>query len=326
MNDETKAELMKRTREWLQSCVNAATRSGVPDEADLEAFILAHLDGEPARLAAAREEQRAHDIARSRKAKYTLTGGKNSLAGAWNAGIESAIEGVMSTPLDATPLDATPLAERDRLRTWVSTVSEALGAIEPVSDCRVELGADAAASVAASLRARVAALEAERDEVTVTLSTAVMWTVAPELVAANHKRAAQEAFDALERLRARVAELEADASRARRIGYELTLETQTLEEMAADLVRIARQSVKSAEQAEARVTELEAMRAEHRKIAVDNVNAAYAEAARMQQIARTAEAQVAAARAVCERPRPPSRDANDVARRVLRAMDEATKK
>ena len=55
MNDETKAELMKRTREWLQSCVNAATRSGVPEEADLEAFILAHIDGEPARLAAALE-------------------------------------------------------------------------------------------------------------------------------------------------------------------------------------------------------------------------------------------------------------------------------
>ena len=55
MNDETKDELMKRTREWLQSCVNAATRSGVPEEADLEAFILAHIDGEPARLAAALE-------------------------------------------------------------------------------------------------------------------------------------------------------------------------------------------------------------------------------------------------------------------------------
>ena len=55
MNDETKAGLMKQTREWLQSCVNAATRSGVPEEADLEAFILAHIDGEPARLAAARE-------------------------------------------------------------------------------------------------------------------------------------------------------------------------------------------------------------------------------------------------------------------------------
>lgn len=56
MNDETKDELMKRTREWLQSCVNAATRSGVPEEADLEAFILAHIDGEPARMAAARRE------------------------------------------------------------------------------------------------------------------------------------------------------------------------------------------------------------------------------------------------------------------------------
>ena len=56
MNDETKDELMKRTREWLQSCVNAATRSGVPEEADLEAFILAHIDGEPERIAAARRE------------------------------------------------------------------------------------------------------------------------------------------------------------------------------------------------------------------------------------------------------------------------------
>ena len=62
MNDETKAELMKRTREWLQSCVNAATRSGVPEEADLEAFILAHIDGEPARRAAALDE----DIATAR--------------------------------------------------------------------------------------------------------------------------------------------------------------------------------------------------------------------------------------------------------------------
>jgi hypothetical protein len=59
MNDETKAELMKRTREWLQSCVNAATRSGVPEEADLEAFILAHIDGEPARRAAVEAERDA---------------------------------------------------------------------------------------------------------------------------------------------------------------------------------------------------------------------------------------------------------------------------
>ena len=65
MNDDVKGDLMQRSREWLQSCVNAATRSGVPEEADLEAFILAHLDGEAARtaaaVAAAREEQRRLD-------------------------------------------------------------------------------------------------------------------------------------------------------------------------------------------------------------------------------------------------------------------------
>ena len=48
-------------------------------------------------------------------------------------------------------------AERDALRAWVSAVSEALGAIEPVSDCRVELSANAAAALAESLRAQVEA-------------------------------------------------------------------------------------------------------------------------------------------------------------------------
>lgn len=52
------------------------------------------------------------------------------------------------------------LAERDALRAWVSAVSEALGAIEPVSDCRVELSADAAAALAGSLRAQVEAARA----------------------------------------------------------------------------------------------------------------------------------------------------------------------
>lgn len=51
-------------------------------------------------------------------------------------------------------------AERDALRAWVSAVSEALGAIEPVSDCRVELSADAAAALAGSLRAQVEAARA----------------------------------------------------------------------------------------------------------------------------------------------------------------------
>jgi metal-sulfur cluster biosynthetic enzyme len=43
----------------------------------------------------------------------------------------------------------------------VSAVSEALGAIEPVSDCRVELSADAAAALAGTLRAQVEAARAE---------------------------------------------------------------------------------------------------------------------------------------------------------------------
>jgi len=53
-------DIMTRVREWLASCVRVATENGVPEEADLEAAtLLAHIDGEPARLAAAREEQNA---------------------------------------------------------------------------------------------------------------------------------------------------------------------------------------------------------------------------------------------------------------------------
>lgn len=51
-------DIMTRVREWLASCVRVATENGVPEEADLEAAALAFIDGEPARLAAAREEQR----------------------------------------------------------------------------------------------------------------------------------------------------------------------------------------------------------------------------------------------------------------------------
>lgn len=56
-------------------------------------------------------------------------------------------------------------AERDALRAWVSAVSEALGAIEPVSDCRVELSANAAAALAESLRAQVEAARALLNEI-----------------------------------------------------------------------------------------------------------------------------------------------------------------
>ncbi len=62
-------DMMKRSREWLQSCVNAATRSGVPEEADLEAFLLAHLDDEHARGVA---EERARVVTLLTKAAQEL--------------------------------------------------------------------------------------------------------------------------------------------------------------------------------------------------------------------------------------------------------------
>ena len=66
--DDVKGDLMQRSREWLQSCVNAATRSGEPEEADLEAFLLAHLDGEPARQAAAVDAELALVVGHLREA------------------------------------------------------------------------------------------------------------------------------------------------------------------------------------------------------------------------------------------------------------------
>lgn len=124
MNDETKDELMKRTREWLQSCVNAATRSGVPEEADLEAFILAHIDGEPERLAAARRE----------------------------AAEEKAEEGVRYW----TDLAQAEARDAAALRTRVAELERALAdavAIAREFDARQQ-----------KAEARVAELEAERDE------------------------------------------------------------------------------------------------------------------------------------------------------------------
>ena len=143
MNDETKAELMKRTREWLQSCVNAATRSGVPEEADLEAFILAHLDGEPARLAAAREEQREACALRVDAVKC------------YGYGVEADEPGVRDQcagEVRDTPLDATPLA--DELRTLRSALERANEGVRYWTDL-----AQAEARDAAALRARVAELE-----------------------------------------------------------------------------------------------------------------------------------------------------------------------
>lgn len=134
MNDETKDELMRRTREWLQSCVNAATRSGVPEEADLEAFILAHIDGELARqaaaIASAREEQRE----------------ACALDAEERVGCASTYDEIRSVPLDATPLGDELRDEREVSQ----SLREQLIAAEAERD---------------ALRARVAELEAQNAEI-----------------------------------------------------------------------------------------------------------------------------------------------------------------
>ena len=137
MNDETKDELMKRTREWLQSCVNAATRSGGPEEADLEAFILAHLDGEPARLAAAREEAimawragaadrdelRADCERRIAAAREEQREACARLVADFEVHSTSPVlRSRIARAIRAAPLDATPLA--DELRTLRAALDE----------------------------------------------------------------------------------------------------------------------------------------------------------------------------------------------------------
>jgi len=56
----------------------------------------------------------------------------------------------------------------------------------------------------AAVEAERDALRAERDEVTMLLSGALYWTVASELMAANHTRAAHAVVDELAALRAQV--------------------------------------------------------------------------------------------------------------------------
>ena len=111
MNDETKDDIMERAREWLQSCVNAATRSGMPEEADLEAFLLAHLDGEPARTQAACD-RRAEEV---REACAQRLVGNLATRG-------DAIDAVRATPLTATPL----ADENAALRARVAELEKAL--------------------------------------------------------------------------------------------------------------------------------------------------------------------------------------------------------
>ena len=211
MNDDVKAAI-ERFHTWEFDGLDARDH----------ATLLAHIDGEPARIAAAREEQReacarlvvewaegragsdpqldkfdsSMDVCRAtsltatpladalRLANETVV----KLAQASTEAQASAAEGVrywtdlaQAEARDAAALRARVAelerdsaamtvtanaevaaglaiaAERDALRAWVSAVSEALGAIEPVSDCRVELSANAAAALAESLRAQVEA-------------------------------------------------------------------------------------------------------------------------------------------------------------------------
>lgn len=134
-------DIMTRVREWLESCVRVATENGVPEEADLEAATLAHIDSEPARLAAAREEQRE---ACADWLEDTVL----------PEAAYSVVREVRATPLAATPLAdeiASLRAEVVSLRAHQAAIEAAL---EPSSNIETTLGGRVKA-----LRARVAELE-----------------------------------------------------------------------------------------------------------------------------------------------------------------------
>ena len=206
MNDETKAELMKRTREWLQSCVNAATRSGVPEEADLETFVLAHIDGEPARLAAAREEaimewragaadrdELRADCERRIAAAREEQREACALDAEERVGCASTYDEIRSVPLDATPL-------ADELRTLWAKYDE------------LRVKRQEWQVTAHGFEARVAELEREN----------AAWRDTPaRILYDNQRKRAEkaeahvaEAHERLDALRARVAELEATLAKS----------------------------------------------------------------------------------------------------------------
>jgi len=121
--------------------------NGDPDWWRDEELILRHIDGEPARLAAAREEQREACIA---------------IVSRWVGGIVPGLNAVGE--LRATPLAATPLADEiAALRAEVVSLRAHQAAIEavlePSSNIETTLGGRVKA-----LRARVAYLEGELHE------------------------------------------------------------------------------------------------------------------------------------------------------------------
>ncbi len=178
MNDDVKAAI-----EWARGAVESHDLyRGARDERDGSVenmrALLAHIDGEPARIAAAVADADARQLLRmadeiaalrarvaelERQREGMLMGGvtveaRQQLERAEKAEVErdalkleveSLARDMVAMTVTANAEVAAGLAiaaERDALRAWVSAVSEALGAIEPVSDCRVELSADAAAA------------------------------------------------------------------------------------------------------------------------------------------------------------------------------------
>ena len=130
MNDDVKAAV-ERFHTWEFDGLDARDH----------AALLAHIDGEPARIAAAREEQRASDAEQLARIWYGLP----------NAGRadHGPVAVVRSTPLTATPLADEIAALRARVAELEAAANTA--------------GADASAAALRAM-ARATKAEAERDE------------------------------------------------------------------------------------------------------------------------------------------------------------------
>ena len=150
--------------------------------------ILAHIDGEPARTAAAREEQRASDAEQLARIWYGLP----------NAGRadHGPVAVVRSTPLTATPLaDALRLANENIVKMAQASTEAQASAAEGVRYW-TDL-AQAEARDAAALRARVAELERDSAAMTATANA----EVAAGLAMAAERDALRAQVEALWRVR-----------------------------------------------------------------------------------------------------------------------------
>ena len=277
-DDDVKGDLMQRSREWLQSCVNAATRSGVPEEADLEAFILAHLDGEEARqaaaVAAAREEQREADakfcpnclgvgfVERPVPCPYCDDSTHDHYC---PTGTQRQQCGCGAERIRATPLTATPLADR-------------IAELEASNDAQWEETAHLAG-------ARAKKVEAERDH----------WKGRWELDSSGFKGVIAEKMD-------RIAELatERDSWKAKAIRDPSQLAETLWSECYADLAAANVQNIAERDAVRTLVAERDALRAENEELKGWN-DERLKEREEAYAALLKAEAQVEAARAGLER-------------------------